>query len=108
MPRPILLPNFGPAAGGTKIRIQNLGFDDSLDLSSAMKIVLGKKQCDITVYDLILLFYCTWVLFTSRKRHSIFLRLSVAHVPRIIVMLRMVSAAHDSSALLECHRSYDF
>ncbi|CAF0881012.1 unnamed protein product [Adineta steineri] len=48
IPKPILVPNFGPAAGGTKIRIQNLAFDNSLDLFSIMKIFLGRKQCHIT------------------------------------------------------------
>ncbi|CAF4313265.1 unnamed protein product [Rotaria sordida] len=51
IPKPILLPNFGPATGGTKIRIQNLAFDNSSDLFSTMKIVLGKQQCHITEYD---------------------------------------------------------
>ncbi len=50
VPKPILVPNFGPAAGGTKIRIQNLAFDNSLDLVSTMKIFLGKKQCQIIEY----------------------------------------------------------
>ncbi|UJR25877.1 hypothetical protein I4U23_007227 [Adineta vaga] len=48
IPKPILVPDFGPAAGGTKIRIQNLAFDNSLDLFSTMNIFLGNKQCDIT------------------------------------------------------------
>ncbi|CAF0773881.1 unnamed protein product [Adineta ricciae] len=48
IPKPILVPNFGPAAGGTKIRLQNLAFDESLDLFSTMKIFLGNKQCHIT------------------------------------------------------------
>ncbi|CAF4617317.1 unnamed protein product, partial [Rotaria sp. Silwood2] len=47
IPKPILIPNFGPAAGGTKIRIQNLAFDKHLDLFSTMKIFLGKQQCHI-------------------------------------------------------------
>ncbi|CAF3574252.1 unnamed protein product [Rotaria socialis] len=47
VPRPILLPNYGPVAGGTKIRIQNLAFDTNLDLFSTMKIFLGKQECHI-------------------------------------------------------------
>ncbi len=51
VPRPILLPDYGPSAGGTKIRMENLSFDNTSDLLSTMKAFLGKNQCHITEYD---------------------------------------------------------
>ncbi|CAF0972266.1 unnamed protein product [Rotaria sordida] len=47
IPKPILIPNYGPAVGGTKIRIQNL----NLNLNSTIKIFLGNAECHISKYD---------------------------------------------------------
>jgi hypothetical protein len=55
IPKPILLPDYGPSAGGTKLRIENLSFDNSSNLLSTMKVFLGKNQCHITEYDRITL-----------------------------------------------------
>ena len=64
VPKPILIPDFGPVSGGTKIRIQNLAFDNNLDLYSTMKIYLGKSQCYITKYAY---FDIMIELFTQKK-----------------------------------------
>ncbi|CAF3033085.1 unnamed protein product [Rotaria sp. Silwood2] len=45
IPKPILVPDHGPAVGGTKIRIQNL------NLNSTIKIFLGNAECHISKYD---------------------------------------------------------
>lgn len=50
IPKPVLVPNYGPSAGGTKIRIQNLAFDTNLNVFSNMKVFLGKQQCHIIEY----------------------------------------------------------
>ena len=50
VPKPFLGPDYGPSAGGTKIRIRNLSFGNSSNFLSTMKIFLGKKQCHITEY----------------------------------------------------------
>jgi hypothetical protein len=47
----MLLPDYGPSAGGTKIRIENLSYYNTSDLLSTMKVFLGKNQCHITEYD---------------------------------------------------------
>ncbi|CAF2137619.1 unnamed protein product [Rotaria magnacalcarata] len=46
-PKPILVPDNGPAAGGTKIQIQNL----NLKSNSKTKVFLGKAECRILKHD---------------------------------------------------------
>ncbi|CAF1162710.1 unnamed protein product [Adineta ricciae] len=47
IPKAILVPDYGPAVGGTKIHIENLDFN----IYSTVKIFLGKSQCPISKYD---------------------------------------------------------
>lgn len=64
VPKPILFPDHGPAAGGTKIRIGNLSFIPTADLNSTMKIFLGQQPCSITEYDLFKFENITLILFS--------------------------------------------
>lgn len=51
----MLVPSYGPAAGGTRIQIKNLALlDDSVDVFSTMKIFLGQNNCPIIRYDHVL------------------------------------------------------
>ena len=47
VPKPILQPDFGPMAGGTRIRIKKLFSDSRTDVLSVMKIFFGQQPCDI-------------------------------------------------------------
>ncbi|CAF4667346.1 unnamed protein product [Rotaria sp. Silwood1] len=47
IPKPVLIPDYGPAIGGTQIRIRNL----NLDLNSSIKVFLGNAECSISKYD---------------------------------------------------------